>query len=106
MSHFARRLPALGVPQQVTITLGEEGDEITASVLMTEPGDSGNSYGIPEDCYVGWAPEFDIDRKAGWLLNGEPAGEAAIVAAAGKPIGDIEDEIHEAAQSADWSDDE
>ena len=44
-----------------------DGDEIVATVRMTNPGDPGRASGPAEDCYQGWGPEFDV---TGWTFNG------------------------------------
>jgi hypothetical protein len=87
--------------QDITINVGENDDEVTATMVMTSPGCAARTYGRPEDCYPAEAAEFEVES---WTLNGEQATEAEIAAAAGKPINAVLDDLHDAADRADWSD--
>lgn len=88
--------------QDITINVGDNEDEVTATMVMTSPGLPAQISGRPEDCYPGEGPEFK--RVGEYLLNGHPATSAEIAAAAGKPINVVLDELYERADAADWSD--
>lgn len=42
--------------------------ELEIHLECTSPGDAGQSYGPPENCYIGWGPEFEVE---GYKLTGD-----------------------------------
>ncbi len=89
--------------QQFTIPINDD-DELTATVVMTNPGDPGRLSGPPEDCYPPEGPEFEVSD---FLLNGKPAEPRTLAILEGFTDTNgksVYDEFLELAYSADWGD--
>ena len=66
--------------------------ELTIYLECTTPGNPGNTYGPPENCYIGWGPEFEARSY-------KLTGEAGIVLYDGKDHKMVEALIGEAVLS-------